>query len=90
MVRRTAFFKKSDPKTKTLKAYNTGYSQAVSQPGTNLALQGLTAVVRREPVRFLWCGRRRKANPKSSYMSRLTGSLILRYVWVRFTTILYM
>ena len=73
MVRRTAFFKKSDPKTKTLKAYNTGYSQAVSQPGTNLALQGLTAVVRREPVRFLWCGRRRKANPKSSCMSRLSG-----------------
>ena len=39
MVRRTAFFKKSDPKTKTFKAYNTGYSQAVSHPGTNLALQ---------------------------------------------------
>ena len=74
MLRKTAFFKKSDPKTKTFKAYNTGYFQAVSHPGTNLALQGLTAVIGREPVLFLGCGRRRKANQKSSYMSRLTGS----------------
>ena len=57
MVRRTVFFKKSDPKTKTFKAYSTGYSQAVwfkkmvpEHPGTNLALQGLTAVIGREPV----------------------------------------
>ena len=74
MVRRTAFFQERDPKTKTFKAYNTGYSQAVSHPGTNLALQGLTAVIGREPVLFRWCGRRRKGNPKSSYMSRLSGS----------------
>ena len=74
MVRWTAFFKKRDPKTKTFKAYSTGYSQAVSHPGTNLALQALTAVNGREPVLFLWCGRRRKANQKSSYMSRLSGS----------------
>ena len=74
MLLKTAFFKKSDPKTKTFKAYNTGYSQAVSHPGTNLALQVLPAVIGREPVLFLWCGRRRKGNPKSSYMSRLTGS----------------
>ena len=74
MARRTAFFKKSDPKTKTFKAYNTGYSQAVSHPGTNLALQGLTAVIGREQVLFLWCGRRQKANAKSSYMSRPSGS----------------
>ena len=53
MERRTAFFKKIDPKSKTFKAYNTGYSQAVSRPGTNLALQGLTAVIGREPVLFL-------------------------------------
>ena len=53
MERRTAFFKKKDPKTKTFKAYNTGYSQAVSHPGTILALQGLTAVIGREPVLFL-------------------------------------
>ena len=52
MERRTAFFKKRDPKSKTFKAYNTGYSQAVSRPGTNLALQGLTAVIGREPVLF--------------------------------------
>ena len=74
MVRWTAFFKKRDPKTKTFKAYNTGYSQAVSHPGTNLALQGLTAVIGREPVLFLSCGRRRKGNPKCSYKSRLSGS----------------
>ena len=53
MVRRTAFFKKSDPKTKTFKAYNTGYSQAISHQGTNLALQALTAVIGREPVLFM-------------------------------------
>ena len=74
MLLKTAFFKKSDPKTKTFKAYNTGYSQAVSNPGTNLALQVLPAVIGREPVLFLWCDRRRKANPKSSYMSHLSGS----------------
>ena len=74
MLLKTAFFKKSDPKTKTFKAYNTGYFQVVFHPGTNLALQGLTAVIGREPVLFLWCGRRRKGNPKSSYMSRLSGS----------------
>ena len=73
MVQWAAFFKKRDPKTKTFKAYSTGYSQAVSHPGTNLALQGLTAVIGREPVLFLWCGRRRKANLKSSYMSHLSG-----------------
>ena len=74
MLLKTAFFKKRDPKTKTFKAYNKGYSQAVSHPGTYLALQVLPAVIGREPVLFLWCGRRRKANPKSSYMSRLSGS----------------
>ena len=74
MVRRAALFKKSDPKTKTFKAYSTGYSQAVSHPGTNLALQVLPAVIGRESVLFLWCGRRRKGNPQSSYMSRLSGS----------------
>ena len=74
MVLWAAFFKKRDPKTKTFKAYSTGYSQAVSHPGTNLALQRLTAVIGREQVLFLSCGRRRKGNPKSSYMSRLSGS----------------
>ena len=53
MERRTAFFKKRDPKTKTFKAYNTGYSQAVSHQDTYLALPGLTAVIGREPVLFL-------------------------------------
>ena len=53
MVERKAFFKRSDPKTKTLKAYNTGYFQAVAHLGTNLALHGLTAVIGREPVLFL-------------------------------------
>ena len=54
MLLKTAFFKKSDPKTKTFKAYNTGYSQAVSNPGTNLALQVLPAVIGREPVFFFF------------------------------------
>ena len=53
MVLRKAFFKRSDPKTKTFKAYKKGYFQAVAHPGTNLALQGLTAVIGREPVLFL-------------------------------------
>ena len=53
MVRRTGFFKLRDPKTKTFKAYNTGYSQAVSHPGTNLALEGLTTVIGRESILFL-------------------------------------
>ena len=53
MVGRTGFFKRRDPKTKTFKAYNTGYSHAVCHPGTNLALQGLTAVIGREPVLYL-------------------------------------
>ena len=53
MVRRTGFFKIRDPKTKTFKACNTGYSQSVSHPGTNLALQGLTAVIGREPLLYL-------------------------------------
>ena len=74
MVLWAAFFKKRDPKTKTFKAYNTGYSQAVFHPGTYLALQGLTAVIGREQVLFLWCGRSQKANAKSSYMSRPSGS----------------
>ena len=55
MVWKTAFIKKSEPKSKTFKAYNTGYSQAVFHPGTNLALQGLTAVIGREPDRYFFC-----------------------------------
>ena len=46
-------------KMKLLKAYNTGYSQAVTQPSTYPARQDLTSVIGREPVFSLWCGRRR-------------------------------
>ena len=53
MVRRTGCFKKRDPKRKRFKAYNTGYSQSVSHPGTNLALQGLTTVIGRD--RYFFC-----------------------------------
>ena len=42
-------------------AYNTGYSQAVTHPSTNPALQGLTSVIGREPVLSLWYGRRRES-----------------------------
>ena len=73
MVRRTVFFKKSDPKTKTFKAYSTGYSQAVPHPGTNLALHGLTAVIGEN--RYFLCdvvvGERQIQNLA---MSRLSGS----------------
>ena len=51
-----------------LKVYDTRYSQAVTQPGTNLALQDLTAVIGREPVLSLWCGRRRKQHIKLSLL----------------------
>ena len=39
-------------------AYNMRYSQVINRPGTNLAQQSLTAVIGREPVFSLWCGRR--------------------------------
>lgn len=42
------------------KAYNTGYSQAVTHPSTNPARQGLTSVIGREPVLSLWYGRRQE------------------------------
>ena len=38
------------------KAYNTAYSQVVTQPSTDAAQQDLTSVIGREPVCFLWCG----------------------------------
>ena len=41
-------------------AYNTGYSQQVTQPSTNPARPGLTSVIGREPVPSRWYGRRRK------------------------------
>ena len=40
------------------KAYDTKNSQAVTHPSTNFARQGLTSVIRREPVLSLWYGRR--------------------------------
>ena len=43
------------------KAYDTGYSQAVTHPSTNPARPGLTSVIRREPVFSRWYGRRRKS-----------------------------
>ena len=47
------------------KAYNTAYSQVVTQPSTDAAQQDLTSVIGREPVCFLWCGRRRKKQAES-------------------------
>ena len=39
--------------------HDTKYSQADSRPSTNFAQPGLTAVIGREPVLSLWCGRER-------------------------------
>ena len=47
------------------KAYNTTYSQVVTQPSTDATQQDLTSVIGREPVCFLWCGRRRKKQAES-------------------------
>ena len=54
------------------KAYNTAYSQVVTQPGTDAARQELTSVIGREPVRCLWCGRRRKTQAESCVLAPLT------------------
>ena len=40
------------------KVYNTGYSQAVTKRGANTVRQGLTLVIGREPLLYLWYGRR--------------------------------
>ena len=40
------------------KAYDTKYSEAVTHPSTNFAPQGLTSVIRPDPMLSLWCGRR--------------------------------
>ena len=39
------------------RVYNTAYSQVVTQPSTDAAQRGLTSVIGREPVHYLWCGR---------------------------------
>ena len=45
-------------------AYSTGYSQAVTHPSTNPTRQGLTSVMRREPVFSLWYGHRQEKGEK--------------------------
>eukprot|EP00795_Rhopilema_esculentum_P014107 gene14107-5097_t len=47
-------------KKKDDEAYNTRCSQAVTHPGTDLALPCLTSVIGREPVYSWWYGRRRR------------------------------
>ena len=42
-----------------IKAYDTGYSQQVTQPSTNPARPGLTSVIGRDPAFSRWYGRRR-------------------------------
>ena len=42
------------------KVYNIKYSQVVTHSSTNFTQQGLTLVIRREPVFYLWYGRRQK------------------------------
>ena len=52
------------------KVYNTADSMVGTQPGTDVALQDLISLIGREPVLFLWCGRRRKLQAKSCSMAR--------------------
>ena len=44
------------------KAYNTGYSQVVTHPGTNPAQHHLTSVIRRELVLSRWYGCRQSTS----------------------------
>ena len=50
--------------------HDTKYSQAVSNPSTNFAQPGLTAVIGREPVLSWWCGRERLPFEKKRFLSR--------------------
>ena len=50
-----------------IEAYNTRCSQAVTHPGTDLALPCLTSVIGREPVYSWWYGCRRKLDAKLLY-----------------------
>ena len=52
------------------KSLQHGGFQVVTQPGTDAALQDLTSVIGREPVLFLWCGRRRRERVKSCSMAQ--------------------
>ena len=42
------------------------YSQVINHPSTNLARYSLAAVIGREPVFSLWCGRRQGNEEKIS------------------------
>ena len=55
------------------KAYNPAYSQVLTQPSTDAAQQDLTSVIGREPVCFLWCGRRRKKQAESCVIDLFSG-----------------
>ena len=65
MWRRMEIFSEESSPKMAPKVYNMAYSQVVTQPGTDTAQQDLTSVIGREPVRSLWCGRRRKKQVKS-------------------------
>ena len=54
------------------KAYNTAYSQVVTQPSTDAAQQDLTLVIGREPVCFLLYGQRRKKQVESCVIELFT------------------
>ena len=67
-----------DGRGQNKEAYDTGYSQAVTHPSTNLAQQSLTSVIGREPVFSLWYGRRQgnqSSNTGSSDHCRQKGRL---------------
>ena len=54
------------------KAYNTAYSQVVTQPSTDAAQQDLTLVIGQEPVCFLWCGCRRQKQVETCVIELFT------------------
>ena len=63
-VKQRKWWKNSTKNKWNEEAYNTGYSQVVTHPSTNPPRQGLTSVIRREPVFCLWYGRRREKGEK--------------------------
>ena len=61
--RKDIFSEESSPKMGP-NVCNTVYSQVVTRTGTDATQRDLTWVIGREPVRSLWCGRRRKKQLK--------------------------
>ena len=61
------------------RAYDTGYSQAVTHPSTNPARPGLTSVIRREPVFSRWYGRRQEKRVKNKHQLVVLLCYVFQY-----------